>query len=63
MKEKKIVQGTYITETALGVLGREAQRQKSRPATVASEILERELKKIQKREEASKKAGGENAPA
>lgn len=45
MREKS-VQGTYITNTAKTILKKEADRLGKKPATLASEILEKGLKKM-----------------
>ena len=45
-KQIKMVQGAYISLKAKLALEREAIRQDIRPATFASQILEKEAKKI-----------------
>lgn len=50
MKNKKIVQGTYISIETKRALTREAERQGTHPTTIASEILEKEAKKILRKE-------------
>jgi hypothetical protein len=50
MKTKKVVQGSYISIEAKRLLFQEALRQDKKIATLTSEILEKEAKKIQRKE-------------
>lgn len=49
-RKEKTVQGAFITLDAKRALVREAERQGIKPATLASEILEKEAKKIKRKE-------------
>lgn len=49
-REERAVQGAYISINAKQALHREAERQKVKPSLLATDILEKEAKKIIRKE-------------